>query len=228
MTDPQREMRMWLAEELQKMGHGARSRLAEFLGVRTDAITRMTNLDPRKESREIRAHEYERMKEFFHAAEAEAPQARHEVGMNVPLMGYLGAGAVVEPDYEQVPPDGLEQIWLPMELPEDMIAFRVRGLSMLPLYKPDAVIVVWREQRRPLQSFYGEEAAVLTEDGRRFIKTIMRGPNGVTLTSLNAEPIENVRVKWIGEIFATLNPNALRKLGKHAPVPEREPEQNTA
>ncbi len=138
---------------------------------------------------------------------------------HVPIMGYLGAGAEVEPDFEQVPPEGLDQIEIPFPLPEDMIGFKVRGDSMLPAYKDGAIIVVYREQQRPLTAFYGEEAAVRTSDGRRFIKTIMRGQNGsVNLLSWNANPIEGVYLDWIGEIFAVIPPSAMRKVGRQGGI----------
>ncbi|RVD14247.1 MAG: LexA family transcriptional regulator [Mesorhizobium sp.] len=137
---------------------------------------------------------------------------------SVAVMGYLGAGAEVEPDYEQVPPEGLEQIEIPFPLPDDMIAFKVRGESMMPVFKHDAVIIVYREQKKPLESFYGEEAAVRTTDGRRFLKTITRGQGGVTLTSWNALPIENVTLEWIGELFAVLPPSSLKKVGKQGGI----------
>ncbi|NTS30699.1 helix-turn-helix domain-containing protein [Phyllobacterium sp. BT25] len=144
----------------------------------------------------------------------------HEVrhlpeGTSVPLMGYLGAGAEVEPEYEQVPHEGLEQIEIPFHLPDDMIAFKVRGDSMLPVFKHDSVIVVYRDQKKPLEAFYGEEAAVRTQDGRRFIKTIMRGQLGVNLLSWNAAPIEDVVLDWVGEIFAVLPPSSIRKMSRH-------------
>ncbi|TIR23984.1 MAG: helix-turn-helix transcriptional regulator [Mesorhizobium sp.] len=132
--------------------------------------------------------------------------------MTIPVVGYLGAGAEIEPDFEQVPPEGLYQIELPLAVPADMIAFEVRGESMLPVFKPGQVVVVWKEQRKPLEDFYGSEAAVRTSDGRRFIKTIMRAGSGlVNLLSWNAAPIENVHLEWIGEIFATLSPAAVRQ-----------------
>ncbi|SDP09180.1 LexA family transcriptional regulator [Phyllobacterium sp. OV277] len=136
-----------------------------------------------------------------------------EVGMRpttVPVMGYLGAGAEVMPDFEQVPHEGLDQIEVPFDMPDDMIAFVVRGDSMLPVFKDGHVVVVYRDQKKPLESFYGQEAAVRTTDGRRFIKTVMRGAPGINLFSWNAAPIENVRLDWIGEIFAILPRTSLR------------------
>ena len=123
----------------------------------------------------------------------------------VPLMGYIGAGSEIMPEYEQTPPEGLDQIHVPFPLPDEMIALEVRGDSMLPVYKDGHVLIVYREQKRPLSAFYGEEAAVRTSDGRRFLKTIMKSGNGsVTLMSFNAAPIENVHLEWVGEIFATI------------------------
>lgn len=137
-----------------------------------------------------------------------------EPAAGVPLMGYIGAGAEIEPEFEQTPPEGLDQIEVPFPLPDDMIAFEVRGDSMLPVYKDRSVIIVYREQKRPLSAFYGEEAAVRTSDGRRFIKTIMRGAAGVNLMSWNAAPIENAHLEWIGEIFAVLPRTSLKKVAR--------------
>lgn len=127
----------------------------------------------------------------------------------VPIVGYIGAGAEILPEFEQVPPEGLDQVHVPFPLPDDMIALEVRGDSMLPVYKDGHVVIVYREQKKPVQSFYGEDAAVRTADGRRFLKTIMKG-SPITLTSFNAAPIENVALEWIGEIFAVLPRAQLR------------------
>lgn len=67
MSDPQKEIRSWLQQELASRPHGTKGALAKFLGVRADAITRMANMDPNKETREIRAHELELMRQFFRA-----------------------------------------------------------------------------------------------------------------------------------------------------------------
>ncbi|MDX3927652.1 MAG: XRE family transcriptional regulator [Shinella sp.] len=128
-----------------------------------------------------------------------------EISSSVPLVGYIGAGAEVLPEFEQVPPEGLDQLEIPFGLPAEMLALEVRGDSMLPVYRDGTAIIVYREQKKPLDAFYGQDAAVRTTDGRRYLKTIMRGHgNSVNLLSWNAAPIENVRLSWIGEIFATL------------------------
>lgn len=129
----------------------------------------------------------------------------------VPLVGYIGAGAEIMPEFEQVPPEGLDQIHVPFPLPGEMIAFEVRGDSMLPVYKDGHVVIVYREQKKPVTSFYGEDAAVRTTDGRRFLKTIMKG-TPITLMSFNAAPIENVGLEWVGEIFAVMPRTQLKRV----------------
>src|SRR5215471_9815045 len=47
----------------------------------------------------------------------------------LPIMGRVGAGAVIEPEYEQVPPEGLGEVELPFPTDEDTIAFEVSGDS---------------------------------------------------------------------------------------------------
>ena len=162
--------------------------LAQAMGVRASAISEILS-----GLRQIKASEI-------------APIVEYLELNRVPIMGRIGAGALIEPDIEQIPPEGIGEVELPFPLSEETIAFEVTGDSMLPKYESADVIVVYREQRHPLASFYGEEAAVRLKTGERYLKTIERGkaPSMVNLASFNAKPINGVKLDWIGEICVTL------------------------
>jgi phage repressor protein C with HTH and peptisase S24 domain len=181
--------------------------LAEYFKVSQSTVNRwLAGSEPEGHRRDAINDAYERLID-------EAPGKTS--GGIVPVMGFIGAGAEILPEFEQLPPEGLDQIHVPFPLPDEMIALEVRGDSMLPVYKDGHVIVVYKEQKRPTSAFYGEEAAVRTGDGRRFLKTIMRGAgNAVTLMSFNAGPIENVHLEWIGEIFATIPRLQVKRIEK--------------
>ena len=133
---------------------------------------------------------------------------------SVPIMGRVGAGAVIEPEHEQVPPEGLGEVELPFPISEETIAFEVSGDSMLPKYENGDIIVVFKQQQHPVSSFYGEEAAVRLRTGERYLKTIERGKSAtqVNLTSFNAKPINGVKLEWIGEICVTLPRGQIERL----------------
>lgn len=185
------------------------SQLADKLGTTQGTVSRwLSGSDPK-------GHQYDAINALYEDVLDNTPASSPLVEtFEVPVMGHLGAGAEIEPEYEQVPPEGLFSVTLPFPVPAEMIAFEVRGDSMLPVYKNGWIIVVYKEQQRPLEAFYGEDAAVRTSTGKRFIKTVQRGVAGVNLFSFNAPLIENVQLEWIGEIFAVLPKSQLKSIAK--------------
>src|ERR1700744_2962479 len=179
--------------------------LARAMGVRPGAVSEILS-----GIRLIKASEIEPIMEYL--------------GLNaVPIMGRVGAGATIEPEDEQVPPEGLGEVHLPFPITEETIAFEVTGDSMLPKYENGDIIVVYRDQRHPLSSFYGEEAAVRLKTGERYLKTVERGKTAhvVNLTSFNAKPITSVKLEWIGEICVTLPRGQIARLKSRAAVRSR-------
>jgi hypothetical protein len=124
-----------------------------------------------------------------------------ESGNRVRVVGRIGAGAEIQPEFEQVPPESLYEIEVPFPVSTDAIAFQVEGDSMWPRYDPDDVIICWR-QGSNAEDLIGWEAAVRTADGKRYLKRIQRGAASGTfdLESHNAAPIRSVRIEWAAAI----------------------------
>jgi repressor LexA len=176
--------------------------LAERLGTAQTTVSRwMAGAEPRGDTRDaIRALARESGIDL-------SPDHR----LLVPIMGYVGAGAAVEPDFEQVPAEGLDQVSIPYAVDRDFIAFRVGGDSMMPKYDDGEILIVERVQPSSIESMIGRMAVVRTEDGRRLVKRIAPGPKhgAFNLESINARTIEDVRIMWASPIKMIIaNPRA--------------------
>jgi repressor LexA len=115
-------------------------------------------------------------------------------GSRVPVLGRIGAGGSVlfeetdEPELVDRPPGAVGRL----------MALRVTGDSMFPVYRDGDVIYVARDHEGVLPEYLGEECAVHTYEGGTFLKTLAAGsePNRYTLVSFNAPPMENIEVVW--------------------------------
>ncbi len=123
----------------------------------------------------------------------------------VRILGRIGAGAEILPEYEQIPPEGLDEVELPLSVPPNTIAFEVEGNSMWPRYNAGDVVICSEAEHDPA-AISGREAAVRTADGKRFLKTIRRGTSADTfdLESHNAPPIRDVAIVWASPILMIL------------------------
>jgi transcriptional regulator with XRE-family HTH domain len=142
---------------------------------------------------------------------AESPKERQLI----PIMGYVGAGGDVEPDFEQVPYDGLDQVQLDyvVGIVGDPIGFEITGDSNQPKYSAGEIVIVEREQPWATESMIGDFAVVRTYDGHRYLKKIMpgRGRHVFNLVSLNAPTIEGARIEWASPVRIVIPPVGVRK-----------------
>jgi phage repressor protein C with HTH and peptisase S24 domain len=124
----------------------------------------------------------------------------------IPVVGYIGAGAVVIPidDYEKgdafdhIEPDGYYS--------PNAVAVIVRGESMYDRYR-DGDVLIYDEQRTDIESFIGRrECVVKLADDRIMIKRVTRGSEDglYTLISFNHPPIEDVALQWCARIRSTI------------------------
>jgi hypothetical protein len=123
----------------------------------------------------------------------------------VRVVGRIGAGAEILPEFEQIPGEGLYEIEVPFPIAMDAVAFQVEGDSMWPRYDPGDVIICGRSGASA-EEVIGWEAAVRTSDGKRYLKRIQRGSSAGTfdLESHNAAPIRSVRIEWAAAIQAVV------------------------
>lgn len=126
----------------------------------------------------------------------------------VPLVGFIGAGGDIDPEHEQVPEGGFEEIELTVGVTVDAVAFEIKGASMKPKYENGQLIICTKNGRDP-DSLIGYEVAVRTTDNKRYLKRLQRGRRKgfYTLESFNDDPIVDVRLAWVGEILAIIPAN---------------------
>ncbi|MBS7810514.1 S24 family peptidase [Roseococcus pinisoli] len=105
-------------------------------------------------------------------------------GSVAPLIGYVGAGAVVIPVE-----DDREVVDTPPGLIEPF-AVRVRGTSMVPAYR-DGDVLICDVQPVTSREILNKDCVVLTIDGRRLVKKVLPGAgSAVQLLSYETQEAE--------------------------------------
>lgn len=112
----------------------------------------------------------------------------------VPVVGYIGAGGEIV--FEDLGTE--DEVLRPPGISGTLIALVVRGSSMLPKYREGDIIYIQRNHDGVLPEYVGEDCAVRLTTGETYIKQLIQGSEKgrFTLLSLNAPPIENVKVEW--------------------------------
>ena len=67
-------------------------------------------------------------------------------GNLVRVVGRIGGGAEIQPEFEQISPESLYEIEVPFPVSTDAIAFQVEGDGMWPRYDSGDVIICWPQR----------------------------------------------------------------------------------
>lgn len=121
----------------------------------------------------------------------------------VPLVGYIGAGAEIYPFNDAPLGGGLDQVEPPPHECRALVAVEVRGDSMFPAYREGDLIYYARDGAALDEAAIGAECVVKVSDGATYVKTLMRGSraNLWTLLSYNTPPLENVAIEWAAPVL---------------------------
>lgn len=170
----------------------SQSQLAEKLGVVKQTVIRYEKgegLDNRSKVNEIEA-----VLSLEHGTLID----EEAISSTVPLVGYVGAGAIIIPIDDHAKGAALEEIRAPQGLNlYGYVAVRVKGDSMYPRYFEGEVIAFKREIDWS-DDYINHECVVKLRDGSMYVKTIRAGSKKgfYRLDSFNAPPIEDVEIEW--------------------------------
>ncbi|SOC45731.1 phage repressor protein C with HTH and peptisase S24 domain [Rhizobium subbaraonis] len=215
MSDPQIEIRIWMKENLEALGHGSKGRLAAALGVRPDAITRMLNTESEgKEVREIKAHELGAIARFFGK---EPPGGDPTAIRFVPIAGLAGAGPDTEVHYATG--DGnFGEIEAPKDAASTAEALEVRGNSMYGI-AGDGYIIFYEDKEAPRPEHMGHMCVCFLEDDRVLVKIPHPGrePGLFNLESINAPMMLDVPVRYFAVVTDIKTRYAAQKFARRNP-----------
>ena len=96
---------------------------------------------------------------------------------------------------------------------------------MWPRYDPKDIIICSR-RGQDVKALIGFEAAIATEDGRHYLKRVMKGSRAglYNLESHNVEPLRDVGVFWASEVITVIRAGQVRTLSDDA---QRKPRWRT-
>jgi hypothetical protein len=120
----------------------------------------------------------------------------------IPVVGYVGAGAEVFPEDAHAKGAGLEMVSPMSDGEADCVALIIRGDSMHPM--GDGWLIFYRrEQDGVPDDCVNKLCVVKVHEGPTLIKELRRGraPKLWTLQSWNAPPRENIRLDWAARVL---------------------------
>jgi len=118
-----------------------------------------------------------------------------------PVLGYVGAGAEVNPIDDPAFRETFDQVELPPGAPPGTVAVIARGDSMYPRYF-DGERLFYVNREHPPSELIGQECVVKLHDGRMLVKILRRGSRSgrFNLESWNAPLMEEQQVEWAAPV----------------------------
>lgn len=123
---------------------------------------------------------------------------------DIPVVGYVGAGAQVYPLDDYAQGAGMDFVERPPFVVGDAVAVEVKGDSLLPVAENGWRLVYMGEQTMLEEEVLNRLCVVQLADGRMLVKRLVRGsqPQRYHLLSTNAPVIEDAEVVWAAKVRA--------------------------
>lgn len=122
----------------------------------------------------------------------------------VAIAGYVGAGAEVFPIDDHPVGSGIDDVEAPPGDSLSIIAVRVRGDSMYPVYGEGDILFYSRDSQQGVDvaSCLGRDCIVKVVNGPTLVKRVEPGGgrSQFTLMSYNAAPLVNARLEWASPV----------------------------
>lgn len=125
---------------------------------------------------------------------------------DIPVVGFVGAGAAVFPYDDHAHGNGLDYITRPPFIEGRAVAVEVRGDSLLPIAENGWRLIYTGEQTVIEDEVLNRICVVQLEDGRILVKRLVRGsmPQRYHLVSTNAPMIEDAKIVWAARVKAII------------------------
>ncbi|RYE81115.1 MAG: helix-turn-helix domain-containing protein [Hyphomicrobiales bacterium] len=207
-----RHMARTRIREFREQAEVSQEQLADAVGISVSQISRIE-----RDEREPRLDEIMKISHRLGVAVAILIGEEDEPDP-VPVVGRIGAGGSIDTSTEQFDlASPLYEIEPPFSLPDDALALEIYGESMWPRYDHGDVIIV-SMHGSDIKSVIGFEAAVATEEGKRYLKRVIEGSRRglFNLESHNAPAMRDVKVTWVSEVITVVRASQVRRIKDHA------------
>lgn len=130
----------------------------------------------------------------------------NEMPDQIPVVGYVGAGATILPIDDHPQGQGIDFVERPPFVSGKAVAVEVRGDSLFPVAENGWKLVYAGDQTVVEEEVLNSLCVCQLEDGRVLVKRVLRGtkPLHYHLQSTNAPLIEDARLVWAAKVKAII------------------------